>query len=195
MPVPDPIVAGSRAFLLAHVDPMFAEEVMNRAARNPKLAAHPNAVIFGENVPHPLQALLRSIVSAALDASFLSDLCDVIEHARTPGYISGLRVIRQLPSTFVVTMPPPPHDVVTCGAVTAPDAVCDLLVQPLMAFVNLFVGLSTQWVQLADDPELAKKVFYRTNMATHVEARLENRIRLTLGLTTTLHEGGILNVP
>lgn len=188
-------IAGTREFLLSHLDPLFAIEVADRAAHQPGIASHPNSVLFGSGVAPPLQPMLRALVAGALDDAFVNDLCDVLEHSRVDLDLAGVRALRGLNSSFTVTVPPPPHDRVCCGAVAAPDAVCDLLIQPLMAFCSLYVDLSAEWVKLAEDTGLTKQVFYRTNQPSYFEARLENLIRRALGLTTGFSEGHTLNLP
>jgi hypothetical protein len=188
-------IAGTREFLLSHVDPLFAIEVADRAAHQPGIATHPNMVLFGSGVVPPLQPMLRELVGGALDEAFVNDLCDVLEHSRVHLDLAGLRVLRGLSSRLTVTEPPPPHDRSGSGAVAAPDAVCDLLIQPLMAFCSLYVDLSAEWVKLAEDPELTKQVFYRTNQSSYFEARLENLIRRALGLATEFSESYIVNIP
>jgi hypothetical protein len=69
---------------------------------------------------------------------------------------------------------------------TGADAVCDLIMQPLMAFSNLVVFMSTGWETLPLNRENPRHVYYRTNQTSHFYARLENRIRLALGFTGSL---------
>ena len=81
------------------------------------------------------------------------------------------------------------------GAMSGTDAACDLLLQPLQAFSDLFKHLASLWIRIVGEPDLAGRVYLRTNLAYHFEAGLENRIRLALGLSPELLEGCVVNIP
>jgi len=185
----------TKLFMLSHVDPLYVIEITDRVAQRPDLAATPNLVLFGTNVHVALRSLLRRLITGALDDKFLNDLFDVILQSRLRVNFAGLDVLRGLDPTLEVLDPPPPYDDQFTGTMRAADPFCDLLLQPLMAFGNFFNSLAGEWPGFAANPELAAQVYYRTNQPNFFRARIENRIRLELGLTNRLMNSFIVNIP
>jgi hypothetical protein len=172
--------AATKLFLLSHVDPLYVVEILDRAAQHPHVAATPNTILFGTNVHPALRSLLRRLIAGALSDDFLRDLIDVISQSRLNVDFAGLDVLRGLYPTMEVTDQLSPQHEQFTGAVRTTDAVCDLLLQPLMAFGNFFNSLAGEWPEIAANPELSAQVYYRTNQSNFFRARLENRIRLEL---------------
>lgn len=185
----------TKLFLLSHVDPLYVIEITDRASQDPSVAATPNTILFGTNVHVALRPLLRRLIVGALGDDFLRDLLQVMSQSRLRVDFAGLDVLKGLDPTIEVLDAPPPYHEQFTGAVRAADAACDLLLQPLMAFGNFFNSLAGEWPGIAANPELSAQVYYRTNQSNFFRARLENRIRLELGLTNRLMESFVLNIP
>jgi len=184
----------ARLLLLSHIDPLIVVEVANTAARHPKQVGLRNAVLFGTKVDPQLYSLLRQLVSGAISESFLHDMVEVITQAHIPNVdMEGLIVLGSLIPEWQVTPTPDGHR--ACGALHGPDGLCDLMMQPMMAFCNVFAALAEIWVKIAANVDLAKQARYRTNQPSFFDARLENLIRKELGLPTELVHGLMMNVP
>jgi hypothetical protein len=177
---------GVNLFLLSHIDPLFAVEIADRAFRSPQTAARMSTVLFGEYVHPSLRALLCRLVGGALELDFVPEAISVVSQSSLEVNLAGLDVIAHLPARLQVFNRSPEHPDDLAGALTAPDAICDLLMQPLMAFSDLFSAIAGDWPKMASDPQFRASAFYVTNQSSFFRARVETLIALELGVPLRL---------
>jgi hypothetical protein len=186
-----------RQILLSHLDPIFLVDVADRCARHPDAFSVPNVAYFGGGLDPALRPLLCGLLAEGLAPPFFDLAVTVIEQARLSIDFAGLDVIRHLDPTIAVAPPEPTDPPDIAGRIVAADALCDLLLQPLMAFCGLFYRLAAGPLALRANPEMAAQVFYRTTRPSYAEARLEVLIREQLGLNieNPAESDQIMNVP
>lgn len=186
-----------RQFLLAHLDPVAAVAVVDRAGEHRTASAASNVVFFGMDVDPALHRLLRRMLAGGVAPPFAELAVTVIEQARLSVVVTGLVAIREMDDEIVVAPPEDADPAGIAGRIVAADALCDLLIQPVRAFCDMFYGLAADPLQLVAMPDVAPRVFYRTNRPSLFETRLEILIRDELGLPVEQmdDEGSILNIP
>jgi hypothetical protein len=185
-----------RQILLSSLDPLVMMDVVERCGRLPDTFVVPNALFFGVDIDPSLHGLLRRLVSGAVASPFAELMIAVIEQSRLPTDFAGIEVLREMKYALEVAAPEPGDPPDLAGRIIAPDALCDLLLQPIRVFCDLFSGLATNPLWLAANPEIASQVFYRTVRPSYAETRLEVLILEELDLQIERPgDDSILNIP
>lgn len=193
MPLSEQLDLGAlvRPILLAHLDPVFASEVLARLEQDPLDYQKPEVVLFGRGVDPRLHRLLVTLIAKGLARPFDEQLVTVLAEAQV-GTEGAREVLASVDLVPPVGLLKPGDPLGLGGVVGGPDVLCDLLLQPVSAFNSIFGSISENPIYLADRPDLAKQVFYRTQMSQFEDAALEVLMLEELGLNVETGEMGDL---
>lgn len=184
-----------RLYLLSHVDPHVTAKVAQRALSNSSSIVEPNVLLFGTEIVTVLYPLVREMIAGACQSTIVEDLASMIELSSPTTPLEGIEALRALNPELKVS---PPSRIIPdgfAGALHAPDAICDLLLQPLMAFCDLFSHFASTWHQIATNAHLKNRTYLRTSQVDFFTARTENLVRLNLGHQYIPTEVEVVTIP